>query len=220
MTDDSNRPLLTIDVVSDVVCPWCYVGKRRLEGALAQLTEADVQVNWRPFQLDPTIPQGGIDRKEYMDRKFGPDRAGTIHERLEALGKEAGVDFAFDRIKRSPNTLDAHRLIRWAFGSGVQEAIVERLFRAYFVEGRDIGDRDFLADVAAENGLDREAVRLRLDTDLEAQDVQSEIASAVRMGVSGVPFYIIDGKYGLSGAQPSEVIVDAMRQALQKSAEA
>ena len=220
MTDDSNRPLLTIDVVSDVVCPWCYVGKRRLEGALAQLTEADVQVNWRPFQLDPTIPQGGIDRKEYMDRKFGPDRAGTIHERLEALGKEAGVDFAFDRIKRSPNTLDAHRLIRWAFGSGVQEAIVERLFRAYFVEGRDIGDRDFLADVAAENGLDREAVRLRLDTDLEAQDVQSEIASAVRMGESGVPFYIIDGKYGLSGAQPSEVIVDAMRQALQKSAEA
>ncbi len=220
MTDDSNRPLLTIDVVSDVVCPWCYVGKRRLEGELAQFTEADVQVNWRPFQLDPTIPQGGIDRKEYMDRKFGPDRAGTIHERLEALGKEAGVDFAFDRIKRSPNTLDAHRLIRWAFGSGVQEAIVERLFRAYFVEGRDIGDRDFLADVAAENGLDREAVRLRLDTDLEAQDVQSEIASAVRMGVSGVPFYIIDGKYGLSGAQPSEVIVDAMRQALQKSAEA
>ena len=220
MTDDSNRPLLTIDVVSDVVCPWCYVGKRRLEGALAQLTEADVQVNWRPFQLDPTIPQGGIDRTAYMDRKFGPDRAGTIHERLEALGKEAGVDFAFDRIKRSPNTLDAHRLIRWAFGSGVQEAIVERLFRAYFVEGRDIGDRDFLADVAAENGLDREAVRLRLDTDLEAQDVQSEIASAVRMGVSGVPFYIIDGKYGLSGAQPSEVIVDAMRQALQKSAEA
>ncbi len=217
---DSSRPQLTNDVVSDVVCPWCYVGKKRLEDALAQFNDADVQVNWRPFQLDPTIPQGGIDRREYLEKKFGKDRVSTIHERIESLGREAGIPFAFDRIEKSPNTLDAHRLIRWAFGSGAQQAIVDRLFRAYFVEGKDIGDRDFLADLAAECGLDREAVRLRLDTDLEASDVQSEIASAVRMGVNGVPFFIIDGKFGLSGAQPSEVIVDAMRQALAKNREA
>ena len=207
-------PKVSVDIVSDVVCPWCYVGKRKFEGALAQLPDVDVQVRWRPFQLDPTIPQGGIDRMEYLTKKFGAERAGSMHHRLEDIGREAGVDFAFDKIARSPNTLDAHRLIRWAFTSGKQEAIVERLFRLYFIEGRDIGDRDLLADVASENGMDRAAIRARLDMDSDAADVQAEIESAVRIGVNGVPFFIIDGKYGLSGAQPSEAIAEAVRKAL------
>ena len=218
MNDAARK--ISIDVVSDVVCPWCYVGKRKLEGALRQLTDVDVELRWRPFQLDPTIPQGGISRHDYLTKKFGPDRAGTMHHRIEAIGKEAGIDFAFDRIARSPNTLDAHRLIRWAFGTGKQEAVVERLFQLYFIEGRDIGDRDLLADVAAEFGMDRILTRARLDTDMDAADVQAEIASAVRLGVNGVPFFIIDGKYGLSGAQPSDMIADAVRKAVETSVSA
>ena len=208
---------LTIDVVSDVVCPWCYVGKKKLEGALAQFSDEEIEVHWRPFQLDPTIPPGGIDRKDYLTKKFGADRASTMHHRIEALGKEAGVKFAFEKIVRSPNTLDAHRVIRWAYAGGRQQQIVEKLFRLYFVEGRDIGDRDLLADVAAEAGLDRATVRAKLDTEDDASAVQSEIASAVRLGVNGVPFFIIDGKYGLSGAQPSDVIAEAVRKALSEA---
>jgi predicted DsbA family dithiol-disulfide isomerase len=213
----SQKPI-SVDVVSDVVCPWCFVGKRNLASALKQWDGETIEVRWRPFQLDPTIPPGGMDRAEYMARKFGPDRATNVHERLIQIGKAAGVDFAFDAIRRSPNTLDAHRLIRWAAANGAQEAIVERLFTLYFIEGRDIGGRDLLAEVAGENGLDAAAVRARLDTDIDARDVQEEIASAVRMGVNGVPFFIIDGKYGLSGAQPPEAILSALRKIAEERA--
>ena len=146
--------VLTIDVVSDVVCPWCYLGEKRLEAALAEETRP-VALRWRPYQLDPTIPPGGLDRAEYMERKFGRDgRLKSIHDHLVRLGAEVGLSFAFDRIERAPNTLDAHRLIRWAASAGTQRDVVDRLFRAYFVEGRDVGDRAVLLDVAAASGLD------------------------------------------------------------------
>jgi predicted DsbA family dithiol-disulfide isomerase len=145
---------LTIDVVSDVVCPWCYLGEKRLEAALAGEPQP-VAVRWRPYQLDPTIPKGGLDRAEYMAKKFGRDgRLQSIHDNLTRLGTELGVPFAFDKIKRSPNTLDAHRLIRWALSAGVQGKVVDRLFEAYFVEGRDIGDRGVLIEIASECGLE------------------------------------------------------------------
>ena len=210
---EKTRGNITIDVVSDSVCPWCFVGKRKLDAALALIEELDVNVNWRPFQLDPTIPAGGISRKEYMSKKFGPEKIATIHDRLEGVGAEAGIAFAFDKITRSPNTLDAHRVIRWAQPSGKQSAIVERLFSLYFIEGGDIGDRDLLARVAAEAGLNEKEVRARLDTDADVVSVQEEIATAVRMGVSGVPFFILAGRYGVSGAQPAEILADAIRKA-------
>src|SRR5271170_2200780 len=132
---------MNIEVVSDVVCPWCYVGKRRLEAALAQSDDAAVAVRWRPFQLDPTIPPEGLDRQAYMRAKFRDDaRLAEAHTRLKALGAEVGIQFDFEAISRAPNTLDAHRLIRWAFEAGVQDAVVERLFSDYFEHGRDIGD--------------------------------------------------------------------------------
>ena len=213
---DGDRKTVTIDVVADVVCPWCFVGRKRLEEALAQATDIDAEIRWRPFQLDATIPKGGISRKDYMERKFGPDRAESMHERLEEVGYEAGIPFAFDKIERSPNTLDAHRLLHWAQTVGTQDAVDEELFRGYFVEGKDIGDPDVLADIASRHGLDREVVKRLLAGNADEAEVQSEIEAAQRIGVTGVPFFIFNGRLAVSGAQPAEVLVSAMRQATQE----
>jgi predicted DsbA family dithiol-disulfide isomerase len=206
---------LTIDVVSDVVCPWCYVGEKRLEAALAEEPQP-VTLRWRPYQLDPTIPAGGLDRAEYMERKFGKSgRLQSVHDNLTRLGAELGIPFAFDRIKRSPNTLDAHRLIRWASSAGMQGAIVDRLFKAYFVEGRDIGDRGVLVEIAGEFGLDAKLVEKLLKDGADADLVRQEIEQAQGMGVSGVPFFIFGGRLGVPGAQEPSVLRRAMAQARQ-----
>jgi len=208
---DAAKPL-TIDVVSDVVCPWCYLGEKRLAAALAEETEA-VIVRWRPYQLDPTIPRGGLDRVEYMERKFGRDgRLEAVHDNLVRLGAEVGLPFAFDRITRAPNTLDAHRVIRWSASTGAQEAVIDRLFRAYFVEGRDVGDRTVLLDIAAENGLDVELVSRLLEQDADVEAVQAEIAEAQAIGVTGVPFFIFAGRLGVPGAQDVAVLRRAIAQ--------
>jgi len=206
---------LTIDVVSDVVCPWCYVGEKRLEAALAEEPQP-VTLRWRPYQLDPTIPAGGLDRAEYMERKFGKSgRLQSVHDNLTRLGAELGIPFAFDRIKRSPNTLDAHRLIRWASSAGMQGTIVDRLFKAYFVEGRDIGDRGVLIEIAGEFGLDAKLVEKLLKEGADADLVRQEIEQAQGMGVSGVPFFIFGGRLGVPGAQEPSVLRRAMAQARQ-----
>jgi predicted DsbA family dithiol-disulfide isomerase len=207
---------LTIDVVSDVVCPWCYLGKRRLENAVTLVSDVKVEVRWRPFQLDPTIPPGGIDRREYIEKKFGI--AGTVtpmHERLAEMGTNEGIDYHFERIKRSPNTIDAHRLIRWA-GPEHEDAAVERLFRAYFIEGRDIGDSAVLVELASEVGLDRASVQERLSTDEDRSVVEQEIAEANRIGVTGVPCFIIGGRYAVVGAQSPETIAEAIETVVQE----
>jgi predicted DsbA family dithiol-disulfide isomerase len=207
---------LTIDVVSDVVCPWCYLGKRRLENALTLVPDVKVEVRWRPFQLDPTIPPDGIDRRVYIERKFGI--AGTVtpmHERLAEMGVGEGIDFHFERIKRSPNTIDAHRLIRWA-GAEHEEATVERLFRAYFIEGLDIGDPAVLAALAGEIGLDRATVEKRLATDEDRTIVEQEVAEANRIGVTGVPCFIVGGRYAVVGAQAPETIAEAIQTMVQE----
>lgn len=218
MTEQPRRSI-AIDVVSDAVCPWCYIGKRNLEAALADLPELDVEVRWRPYQLDATIPPEGIDRKAYLQRKFGA-RVDEIYNRVKEAGATAGIPFAFEDIERSPNTLDAHRLIRWAASAGAQDAIVERLFRDFFIEGKDIGDREVLLAAARDCGMDPAIVADLLAGEADKESVREEIASAQHIGVTGVPFFILDGKFALPGAQPPDVLKRAIAKVLEKSGEA
>lgn len=206
---------LQIDVVSDVMCPWCMIGKRRLEGAIETFGGA-VDVRWRPFQLDPTLPPGGRDRREYLETKFGgPERAKAIYSRIEEAGREEGIEFAFDRIAVSPNTLDAHRLIRWA-GSAAKDAqsrVVDALFEAFFLRGRDIGSHDVLVDVTRDCGMDEAIVADLLATDRDVEAVREAIAQARAMGVTGVPCFIVDRRYAIMGAEPADTLVAAMNTA-------
>lgn len=204
-----------IDVVSDVVCPWCFLGRKRLENALAMNPDIEATVNWRPFQLDPTIPRQGKDRNRYMQEKFGSsDKIFEIHQQLIELGKEEGIEFDFEAIKISPNTLDAHRLIRWASQAkpNVQDAVVGILFSYYFEQGKDIGDRQVLLEAAEEAGMDVAIVDSLLATDADTVGVQQEIDTANQVGVRGVPCFILDQKYALMGAQSADALADAIRQ--------
>jgi predicted DsbA family dithiol-disulfide isomerase len=205
---------LAIDVISDVICPWCYIGKRRFEKAIAALEgHHEVRVHWLPFQLNPTMSKEGISRRDYRIKKFGSwERSQELDAKVIAVGKGEGIDFAFDRIERTPNTVDAHRLIWLAEKKGVQDAVVEGLFRAYFTEGRDISNRQTLLDVVAEAGLDRgnaEAV-LRGNDGLEAIKEAEELTRRHR--VDGVPFFIINDKITLGGAQQPDAFLEAFRQ--------
>ncbi|MGI9366422.1 MAG: DsbA family oxidoreductase [Rhizobiaceae bacterium] len=207
---------IQLDVVSDVMCPWCYIGKRRLEQALEQLDDVDVEVRWRPFQLDPTLPPEGRDRREYLETKFGgPERADEIYGRIRSSGLDEGLEFDFDAIAVSPNTIDAHRVIRWASNEGqdVQDKLVERLFKDFFMDGAHIGKHDVLVDAAEHAGMDASVVSALLATDKDRDEVVQEIAVAQKMGVTGVPCFIVDNKYAVMGAQPAEQIAGAIKQA-------
>jgi predicted DsbA family dithiol-disulfide isomerase len=211
-----------IDVVSDVVCPWCYIGKRHLEAALATLDEAGQPcpvVRWHPYELNPGLPAAGVDRRDYLEHKFGgPARAAQIYERVRRAGTQAGIAFDFERIERQPNTRDAHRLIAWAQGQGDADPLVERLFRAYFIEGRFVGAHETLAEIAHEAGLDADAAYAFLSSDVGVAEIAEAEERAASLGIGGVPFFIVDGRYGLSGAQPAETIVEAVRRARQAQA--
>ena len=201
---------ISIDVVSDVICPWCFLGKRRLDKAIGLLDDIKVEVNWRPFFLDPTIPREGMSRRTYLENKFGAERLKTIHDPILAAGKADGVPYAFDRITRTPNTMDAHRLIRWSHDAGKQHDVAERLFMAYFNDGLDIGDRAVLVKIAGEAGMDEAEVSAKLENDTDVDAVNAEVERAYRMGVTGVPCFIFAQKQGLMGAQPAEVLADAI----------
>jgi len=206
---------VSVDVVSDVVCPWCFIGQKRLDKAIAQLGDLDVEVLWRPYQLDPTIPAGGMDRKRYMLDKFGSEeRIRQIHARVEALGEAEGIDFAFDAIKVAPNTLDAHRVIRWAGAAGgdQQNRLVRRLFQLNFEQGQNVGDYAVLATAAREAGMDAAVVEALLPTDADVENVRTEIATAQRMGITGVPCFLLEGRYAVMGAQDTDALADAIRQ--------
>jgi len=204
---------MRIDVFSDVVCPWCFIGKRRLDAALAAAGITDAEVHWRAFQLNPDIPSGGLDRLEYMRRKFGGDASlKRIHERVDAAGASAGIAFQWDRIQRSPNTLDAHRLLQLAASQNRQSVVKEALFRAYFLEGRDVGDHAVLAAVAVEAGLTGDVLEW-LAEQAGLKDVREDLATAAQLQISGVPFFIFDGRYALAGAQPPEVFAQALAAA-------
>jgi len=209
-----QAPALFIDVYSDVICPWCYVGKRRLERALAQLHGAvQTQVRWRPFQLNPTMPKEGIDRKTYLEAKFGGAAAAqAIYGQVARAGDEEGIPFAFDRIARTPNTFAAHRLIWPAGHQGKQDEMVETLFRRYFVEGQDIGNVEMLSHAAVDAGLDGTGIEAFLAGDEGAEQVRPEEASGRRLGIRGVPYFVLNGAHALSGAQPPEQFLAAFRQ--------
>ncbi|HYW02339.1 MAG TPA: DsbA family oxidoreductase [Gammaproteobacteria bacterium] len=203
---------MIIDVYSDTVCPWCFIGKRRLESALRDWRGPAPEIRWRAFQLTPEMPAGGLDRDHYLQLKFGTADASRLFRRVAETGREVGIEFAFERIRRSPNTLDSHRLIRRAAREGCQEAAVEALFRAYFLEGRDIGDRDVLAGIAGGLGMDERAARAWLDTDEDVQEVRDEDAGARDLGIGGVPFYLVGGRFPVTGAQTPDVFLQALER--------
>ena len=209
----------TIDVVSDVICPWCFLGKRRLDVALAAM-DKDVFIRWRPYMLDPTIPPQGLDREHYMLNKFGAERLKTIHDPLIEAGKEIGVPYNFDLITRTPNSLDAHRLIRWAHTVERQTEMVERLFMAYWSEGKDVGDRDVLAQCAGEAGINAQQIRELFDTTQDVEETNAEIQHATNIGVTGVPTFILGQSYALVGAQSPEVLADAINRVVKELDEA
>jgi predicted DsbA family dithiol-disulfide isomerase len=205
---------LAVDVISDVICPWCYLGKRRLESAVAAF-DGPVKVRWLPFQLNPTIPKEGVSRREYRTKKFGSwERSLELDAQVAAAGKAEGIHFAFDRIERTPNTLDAHRLIWLADIDGVQDAVVEALFRAYFTDGRDISNRHTLLDLVAGAGLGRSKAEGVLNSAGGQEAIREANELARRVRVEGVPFFIINGKVALSGAQPPDAFVSAFKQAI------
>jgi predicted DsbA family dithiol-disulfide isomerase len=199
-----------------VICPWCYIGKRRLEKAVAALDrQHEVSVRWLPFQLNPQMSKEGSNRREYRTKKFGSwERSLELDARVVAVGEAEGIPFAFDRIERTPNTLDAHRLVWLADREGVQDAVVEALFRAYFTEGRNISNRQTLIDVVAEAGLDRDKAEGVLDSDDGLEAIKEAEALSRRHRVDGAPFFIVNGEIALSGAQPSEAFLEAFRQAV------
>jgi len=206
---------LRIDIVSDAICPWCYIGKRQLERALATLEHEDLHfsVHWNPFQLNPDMPKEGRDRASYRMMKFGSaDRVREMDARVTGAAANVGLDFHLDQIVRTPNTLDAHRLIWRAGREDRQDAVVEALFTAYFTQGRDIGDHDVLADCAAEAGMDRAAVADFLAGDVAEKEMLAADRAAREAGVNGVPSFFLDG-YGLySGAMPAETMAEALRK--------
>ncbi|HTM47489.1 MAG TPA: DsbA family oxidoreductase [Bryobacteraceae bacterium] len=202
---------LEVEIISDVICPWCFIGKRRFESALRRLPGVETQVRWLPFQLNPAMPPGGMERRLYRTRKFGSwEQSKALDAQLVLAGAGERIAFAFDRIERTPNTFDAHRLIWLAGEQGIQDAIVEALFQAYFVEARDIGDRNVLRAVAAGAGLETAGF---FESGRGAREVQAEESWARSEGIQGVPLFVINGTEVISGAQNPETIAVALNRA-------
>jgi len=203
---------LTIEVYSDVVCPWCYVGKRRLEWALSELQETvKAEITWRPFQLNPTMPKEGMDRTTYLEAKFGSLEAfQQLEEHVLAAGTAERIPFAFEKIARTPNTFLAHRLIWFASQQGCQDAVVDSLFKGYFEEGADIGSPFTLVQLAERAGLKAEHV---LGSDEGAAEVKVEESAGLKLGIRGVPYFVLNRMYAISGAQTPDRFVSALRRA-------
>jgi predicted DsbA family dithiol-disulfide isomerase len=206
---------MQIEIYSDVVCPWCFIGKRRLEQALETAGYAqEAHIAWRPFQLNPTMPKEGMDRRVYLDAKFGGAEARrAIEERVAKAGEADGIVFAFDRIERTPNTFDAHRLIWFAEQQDCQDEVVEALFHSYFTKGCEIGNINSLAEIASDCGLNREEVERFLASDRAVQEVRAEEATGHRSGIRGVPYFVLNDSLSISGAQPPAIFVSALQQA-------
>jgi len=216
----SNRRPIRIDVVSDVVCPWCFIGKRRLEKALALASDVPVEVHYRPYYLNEWIPAEGMSREEYLTTKFGsPDRYKDIARRVQAAAAAEGLVYAVEKMSRQPNTRDPHRLIRWAEGIGKAPEMKQRLMDLYFTEGADLSNEAVLVQAAADVGLDPEDVRAALDSDKDIAEIEQEVNAAKEAGIQGVPCFILDGKYAISGAQEPEALAQAIQQISAQAAE-
>jgi predicted DsbA family dithiol-disulfide isomerase len=209
---------LAVDVVSDIVCPWCFIGKRKLERALAELNSSapslEIKVRWHPFQLNPDLAADGIPRASYVEQKFGgAARADEVYARVTSAGEAVGIPFRFDRIERQPNTFDGHRLIAWAQQQRDATALVERLFSAFFLEGQRIGDREELARLAAECGWSHRGAHAMLESDAMREEIENESREALDVGIQGVPFFIFNGSVAISGAQDPATLLEAMAAA-------
>lgn len=199
-------PAVRLDIFSDPVCPWCLVGKANLDRALADHPGHPFQIQWHPFQLNPDMPPEGVAKRAYLEAKFGGKaRVDAIHDRLREVARSAGVDMDPDKPQRMPNTLNAHRLIHWAGIESLQSPVVTALMQAYWSQGRDIGDLETLADIAAENGMDRDATLRLLQSDADAEDIAARDADARAKGVNSVPTFLIAQQYVVSGAQPPDL---------------
>jgi len=204
---------LTIDIVSDVVCPWCYIGKRRIENALKLVPGVPVEVNFRPFFLNPWVPREGISREEYLTTKFGSvDAYKGIAQRVVMAADEEGLVYRPDNVKRQPNTIDCHRLIHWAEAIGKAPEMKQRLMELYFRDGGDLTDTNVLVQAAADIGLDAEDVRRRLSTDEDVALISALAQDAANKGIQGVPTYVFAQKYAVSGAQDPAMLARAIRQ--------
>lgn len=195
-----------LDILSDPICPWCYIGKRNLDAALAERPGHGFEIEWHPFQLNPGMPAGGMDRREYLEAKFGgKEGAVKVYSRIAEAARAAGIEINFEGIDKTPSTTDAHRLIHWAGLEGRQTAVVEALFRAYFEDGRDIGDKAVLAEIAGEAGLDKAMVATLLEGDNDRDMIAARDNHARERGVQGVPCFILGQRYVVSGAQTPDV---------------
>jgi predicted DsbA family dithiol-disulfide isomerase len=204
---------VVIDVIADVACPWCYIGKRRLEQVIAAFHGIEAQVRWRPYQLEPGIPRDGYDHRAAPAEAFASARMGAARDEILAAGREVGLTFAFDKILRSPNTLDAHRLVRLAKVGGIQNKVVERLFKAFFCDGVDIGNRGSLVELGIEAGLDRDSVEGLFAQRDDMLSVQEELATTRRLGVTKVPFFIFGDDTVVPGAGSREMLAAALSKA-------
>lgn len=211
----SHQPV-RIDVISDIVCPWCFIGKHRLEKAIALNPDIPVEVHWRPYFLNDWIPREGISREQYLTTKFGSsERYKGIAQRVSAAAAAEGLTYAMDKISRQPNTLDAHRLIRWADEIGKAAEMKQRLMDLYFTEGADLTSHAVLAQAAADIGLDAEATRKALATDKDVAEIEREALSAKEAGIDGVPCFIFGGKFAISGAQEPDYLAEAIERMAQ-----
>ncbi len=206
-----DEPRATLDVLSDPICPWCYIGKVKLDRALAQRPDHGIDIFWRPYQLNPEMPPEGMDRTTYLETKFGgPARAKSVYGQIAQAAKAAGLDLDFDRIARTPNTFDAHRLIRWARSSGHQQRVVDDLFVRYFERGEDIGDHAVLTEVATDAGMDADLLAKLYADDADRDMLTNEEALARQMGVTGVPTFILAEKFALVGAQETSAWLEVL----------
>src|SRR5262249_35957562 len=206
--------MIYVDIVSDTICPWCYIGKRRFERALALRGRNDVAISWRPFQLNPDMPPEGMTRDDYVRAKFGGgDRPRQIYQAIAESGREAGIEFQFARIRRTPNTALSHRLVHWGAKQERQDEVVGELFKAYFEQGLDIGDLEIVVECARRSGIDEQGARRYLAGDEGRQEVLASDVYARRLGINGVPCFIVNRKYAVSGAQPPSAFVEVFNLA-------
>lgn len=203
--------MIRLDIISDPICPWCYIGKARLEEALAQRPDHPLEIQWHPFQLNENMPIGGMDRRAYLEAKFGGQKGAVqVYSEIARHAEEAGLEIDFGAIKVTPNTIDAHRLIHWSGFEGKQYDMVTRLFHAYFKEGKDIGDADALAHLAGDVGMDASVVAKMLDGDTDVADIRARDAQAREMGVRSVPTFIVGGRNVVVGAQQTQLWLDVI----------
>ena len=222
MVAREGEPVLTVDIVSDVVCPWCFIGRRRLDVAIGEWGRdggSALQIRWHPFELNPDLPLAGMPRAQYVERKFG-SRSREVYDRVARVGRDVGIAFAFERIERQPNTRPAHALIAAAPAGAVQDAVADALFRAYFLDGRDLSDARTLIEVATGAGLAEGVAREALDDPALAGRIEAAETRAWSLGIGGVPYFIFGERIAVSGAQEPPVLLEALRRARPEAAPA